>query len=111
MRLSTDLGAEWWRDHSKGGIFRVPDTFSDARWDRALAISDFLDGLTFEPSTLQSVLELMVDTAPSPTDLPYVGTWFLENAYSAMGEDALHLLERSKLSDADKEAVRSGFRL
>ena len=104
-----DLAAEWWRDRARTGIYRSDDEFSTTEWDRAEHVDERLKGFARNRYTLARLLEALAKAAPSEGDLPFIGTWFLEDAYPALGEDVFVSLDSAALPPAIKTAIRSGF--
>lgn len=110
MQVTAALAQEWWQDRSPEGIFRGPGEFSDAQWDRAQAITGFLDDqATKNPDSLTLVLEILARAAPSSSALAFLGTWFMENAFPALGDSVFVALDNTELTDEQKVTIRSGF--
>jgi hypothetical protein len=109
MQLSTEIVAEWWRDRQPEGIFRSTEDFSEAEWERAAIVTDFLDDQATDPEKLRLLIEMLVETAPDERALPFVGTWFLENAYPTLGHQVFSALDAARVTDASRALIRSGF--
>ncbi len=86
-----------------------PDV-SDPEWDRAAAVDGFFSACSQDPGKLAFVLELLAQAALTDTELAYIGTVHLEDAYHlSMGERALDILRRTDLTSRQKKLILSGF--
>lgn len=110
MQLSKELADQWWRDRRPGGIYVNQPDVSDPDWDRAIAVDVFFTTCSQDPDKLALVLSLLAETASTDTELAYIGTVHLENAYfSPLGERALLILQHSGLNARQRELILSGF--
>lgn len=102
------MAAQWWVDQEKGGVIR-DGRIEDDDWDRAEKLNRILEAEGAAEATLATLIEALVSTAPRAERLPFVGTWFLENAYPMLGEGVFESLNLANVTEEHKALIRSGF--
>jgi hypothetical protein len=102
------MTAQWWIDHDAGGVIQ-DGRIEDDDWDRAERLNETLEAKGEVEVSLIPLIEALVLTAPRTECLPYIGTWFLENAYPSLGERVFDALECANVTAAQRALIRSGF--
>lgn len=106
-----DLAEQWWLDRRPAGMYRSDSSFSEAEWDRAETVNSILESAASDWEQLPAVIAALARSTPNKSDLAYIGTWFLETAYLAIGEAVFDALESADISSEERQFIRSGIQL
>lgn len=73
------LAREWWAFHRDKGLLEAPEaSFDSAQLNR---VDESVETLASRPETLGRILECLALEAPAENEVPFIGTWVLEDIY------------------------------
>ncbi|WP_309615876.1 hypothetical protein [Salinibacterium sp.] len=104
-----NLAELWWQFHGRGGVLGTSNPIDDEQADQLRAVDDWVLAKSESVQSLTRLLELLAQSAPNEDELPYIGTWVLEDAdmdHAASPKDAL---AGANLSQSVIDAIQSGY--
>ena len=104
-RPTRELAQDWWRNQTI--LIEGLGEGTEDPFDSEFAVED----LVTSADTFGEMFAALVAEAPDLESLSYVGTVFLEDAYLALGPQALLLLDALDITAQAKERILSGFQM
>ncbi|MES2171726.1 MAG: hypothetical protein V4479_13560 [Actinomycetota bacterium] len=112
LHLNEDLAQAWWRYFELMDSGEAPSDGSDyldestrETVDSSLTVSILAE----DQDSLGKLIALLVSTATSDSQLAYIGTLVLEDAFHSMGEVALKVFRELHLPDDTRATIEGGF--
>lgn len=110
MEINEDtLAQSWWRYHGRHGLLGSRNPITDAQAEELQAVDDWVAAKSNSVPSLAHLVELLARHVPSEKDLPYIGTWVLEDADMDGGASPTEALSLAQLSSPTIDAIRSGY--
>ena len=99
----------WWRFRREGGLVQTEVPPSDHSATELDAIDSWIESMSSSTESLARLIEVLARCAPNESDLPFIGTWVLEDADMDRAGSPKDALTAADLSDDVREAIRSGY--
>jgi hypothetical protein len=100
------LARAWWWSN-RAIINGATQDLSFERTELDIVVEEFAESA----ETFGDIILAIVAEAPDLDSLAYVGTVFLEDAYIAMGPEAMQLFDALNIPVQTKDRILSGFQL
>ncbi|MCS0500389.1 hypothetical protein [Protaetiibacter mangrovi] len=101
------LARDWWVLHGVGGL--LSRSHSDEEYEPFADVDDHVDAYGASPEELARMLVALVEAAPNRDELPYLGTWILEDAEMEYSTDVRAAVALTGLDQPTIDSILSGY--